>query len=225
MLLHSLVDDPFYGYGGILIPLSLLPIALLERDGATVLRKLSPGRLKFQPAFAIWPLALAASAILIVLPSGRALIEVNLGAVSQTRAELSLYEWPRYGLPDVLRRTGVADLKPALAHYTTALALDPANAAANRRLGQIQISLSDLEAACSYLDQAYATAPIQRATVQLLGECRALRGQAAQAAQLWRTIDVSEGQLVARQWWYDTYLAAPDAARNFKQAIEALQNQ
>ena len=228
MLLHGLIDDPFYGYGGILIPLLLIPLALLARDDTAPIDTAPPAQrkriavVKFQPAFAVWAGALVISLIVVVSPSGRAMIEVNQGAESQTRAELSIYQWPRYGLPDVLRQTGIVDLGPAIAHYEAALAINPGDASANRRLGQIELSLGDLETACRHLDQAYASAPHQRATVQLLGECYALQGKGAQAIQLWRTIDVSDGQLLARYWWYDEYLAAHDKADMLKQTIDAL---
>ena len=195
VLLHGLVDDPFYGYGGILIPLLLIPLALLARDDLAVAFNVTPRiRMKFQPALVVWMAALAVSLLTVVSPGGKAMIEANWGATLQTRAELSIYQWPRYGLPDVLRQTGVADMEPAMAHYAAALAIDPNNVAANRRLGQIKLSMGDLEAACLHLDRAYAIAPDQRATVQLLGECYALQGRSAEALQLWRTIDVSDGQ-------------------------------
>ncbi len=229
MLLHGLIDDPFYGYGGILIPLLLIPLALLVRDDTPASIDTAPPTqrrrtafVKLQPAFAVWTATLAVSLMAVVLPSGRAMLETNWGAVAQTRAELSVYQWPRYGLPDVLRRTGVVNLEPALTHYAAALVIDPNNASANRRLGQINLSLGDLEAACRHLEQAYAVAPEQRATVQLLGECYALQGKSAQAIQLWRTIDVSDGQLLARHWWYDAYLVEPDQADMLKQSIDAL---
>jgi O-antigen ligase len=228
ILLHGLVDDSFYGYGGILIPLLLIPLALLVRDDAPVSPEAAPPiqrsrlAIRIQPAFVVWGAALVATFMAINTPGGRSIIETNLGANAQTQAELSVYQWPRYGLPDVLRQSGVVDLGPASAHYTAALAIDPNNASANRRLGQIQLSLGDLETACQHLERAYAAAPDQRATAQLLGECYALHDKPAQAVQLWRTIDVSEGQLIARQWWYGDYLAARDQAERLKQASDAL---
>ena len=54
-----------------------------------------------------------------------------------------------------------------------------------------------------HLEAAYASAPGQRATRQLLGEAYALEGEIEQAATLWRTVDVSQGQLRLRRRWYD----------------------
>ena len=38
---------------------------------------------------------------------------------------------------------------------------------------------------------------------RLLGELYAADGDIARAAELWRTVDLSAGQLDGRRWWYD----------------------
>jgi hypothetical protein len=37
-----------------------------------------------------------------------------------------------------------------------------------------------------------------------LGECRAVAGDVAGAAELWRTLALTEGQLAIRRFWYDS---------------------
>jgi hypothetical protein len=37
----------------------------------------------------------------------------------------------------------------------------------------------------------------------LLGEAYAIAGEVARAAGIWRTIDLGEGQLPLRAWWYE----------------------
>ena len=101
-----------------------------------------------------------------------------------------------------MRRSPDVNLAPAIARYRAALALDPDNVTANRRLGQIELSLGQYPAARRHLEAAYTAAPNQRATRQLLGASYALEGETERAAALWRTIDVSQGQLELRQWWY-----------------------
>ena len=215
ILIHTLFDDPFYGYGGPLLPLLFVPLGILNRRAAG-----SPARA--QPALAVWALALSGVVITLVLPAGRALLETNLGAIDQTRAELSVYHWPEVELQDVLRETGGVELGTAIGHYQAALALDAASAAANRRLGQIELARGQFDAACKHVQQAYASAA-QRATSQLLGECYAVRGEIDRAVAVWRTIDLGQGQLYAREWWYGTHLAAPDRAQALKQAAAMLQ--
>lgn len=215
VLIHMLFDDPFYGYSGPLLSLLFIPLGVSHRSSSA-----APSKIK-SPALAVWAIGLIALVIMIILPQGRAAIEVNLGALDQTRAELSVYHWPEVGLQDVLRETGGVELGSAIGHYQAALALDATSAAANRRLGQIELARGQFDTACAHLQRANATAE-QRATRQLLGECYALRGEVAQAVALWRTIDLSQGQLDARYWWYDSYLKDNLKAQQIQRSIRQL---
>lgn len=215
MALHGVVDIPLYGGRGMM--LALLPLALLARgpDG-------EPVRLPRRPNWALAAaggLALAA-ALLALTPAGRAIVQANLGALAQTRAELALYRWPEWPLQDELRRTGAVDLAPIVARYQVALAENPANAAANRRLGQIELSLGQYAAARRHLEAAYAADPGHRGGRQLLAESYAIDGDLERAAALLATIDTSIGQLDARVWWYD-HIGEPQRAVWLRQAAEA----
>jgi tetratricopeptide (TPR) repeat protein len=97
-----------------------------------------------------WPGLALAGLLVAALPAGRARrLVANLGAVEQGRAELSLYSWPEWRLQDEVRRA--AGPGPAVARYEQALALDADDFSANRRMGQIALSLGDYEAALAYL--------------------------------------------------------------------------
>ena len=199
ILVHGLVDDPLYASRG--VAFLFLPLAVIAREDLQVGPHPVPERRK-----GIAGLALAATAVLALalLPRARAAFQANLGALVQTRAELSVYRWPEWPIQDALRRSPEVDLEPAIARYRAALALDPTNAAANRRLGQIELSRGEYEAARRHLEAAYAAAPEQRATRQLLGEVYAIGGQPTEAAALWGTLDLTAGQLPIRAWWYDS---------------------
>ena len=222
ILLHSLVDDPFYGYGGVGLPLVFIPLGLLVRQPEQAAAQVAPQRKKLQPALVLWALAAIALALAIVTPAGRAQLEENLGAIDQTRAELSVYDWPTVPLQDALRRSDVAGSADAVAHYQLALQLNPSNVAANRRLGQIELAHDTYDAACLHLATAYAGNQQQRATRQLLGECKALADRTDEAVALWRTIDLGEEQLAIRQDWYDEYLHDHARAEKLKLAARAL---
>ena len=196
VLVHGLVDAGLYASR--LAPLLFLPIGAAwaasgrgRRAGLEVRSRRLLG--------ALAPLAVVA--ILFAGPGSRAAWQANLGAVAQTRAELFLYTWPEWSIQDALRRSPVVDLAPAIARYQAALALDPANATANRRLGQIALSRGDRARARQWLEAAYARQPHHPATPLLLGEVYALDGEPAQAAALWRTLDLGMGQLDGRRWW------------------------
>jgi putative inorganic carbon (HCO3(-)) transporter len=168
------------------------------------------------------PLALVATAFLVLalLPAVRAALQANLAAVAQTRAELSRYEWPSWPIQDALRRSADVDLGPAVVRYRAALSLDPNNVTANRRLGQIELSQGQYDAARAHLEAAFKAAPGQRATRQLLGELYAIGGDIPRAAGLWRTIDLSLNQLDLRVWWYN-HLAERDRAALITAAARA----
>jgi hypothetical protein len=174
----------------------------------------SPGRLWVPVALAM---ALVLVLVVLVLPGGQAALQANLGAVAQTRAELGAYEWPRWPIQDELRRSPQVDLGPALARYQAALARNPANTTANRRLGQIELSRGDYEGARRHLEAAYETAPGQRVTRQLLGESYAIAGDTGRAAELWQPLELSEGQLEIRAWWYE-HIGEPGRAADVRRA-------
>lgn len=224
ILIHGLFDDAFYGYGGAAIPLLLLPIALATR--ASEAQKPSfvePARvIRFQPAPAIWTVAAVILIAMSLTPGGQSVIEANLGAVAQTRAELSVYRWPEVPIQDVLRESEGVNLSAAVQHYDRAVMLDSMNVMANRRLGQIELARKEYISACSHLQKAYDTQPDQRATRQLLGECFALDGDVERAAQLWREIDLTQGQITGRLWWYGNHLGLPDQARRIQQVADLL---
>jgi O-antigen ligase len=224
VLIHGLFDDAFYGYGGATIPLLLIPIALATRTPESQEMSLTgtARASRFRPAVALWAVAVIVSFAMILTPGGHAAIEANLGAVAQTRAELSVYRWPEVPIQDVLREPEGVNLSAAIEHYDRAMILDSTNATANRRLGQIELARREYGLACDHLQQAFAARPDQRATRQLLGECFALEGESDRAAQLWRDIDLTEGQITGRLWWYGTYLGSLDQARRIKQAADLL---
>jgi hypothetical protein len=198
ILIHGLVDDPFYGSRGVV--LLFVPLAVLAREDL----KSSPVPAGSRRALAA-VLALGATFLLAaaLLPPVRAAFLANLGALAQTGAELSVYRWPEWPVQDALRRSPGVELGPAIARYRAALALNPANAAANRRLGQIELSRGEYEAARAHLEAAYATAPDQRATRQLLGESYAIAGDPGRAAGLWQGLDLEQGQISLRVWWHE----------------------
>ena len=175
----------------------------------------------FRPTPVFWSAAAILTLVVVCIPNLRAVFQANLGALIQTRAELAVYRWPDWPIQDALRRSPEVKLDSAIGHYQAALILDPANVIANRRLGQIELSRGQYESARYHLEAAYKAAPAQRATRQLLGECYAVAGELEHAAALWRTVDVSQGQLSARQWWYE-HLGEQAYATQVAQATAAV---
>jgi len=218
MLIHGMVDDALWGYFAIMLPITFVPLALLARvDDRSVL----PARRTFQPALGLWFAAIAIGIIAFVAPVGRAMMEANLAALEQARAELSVYRWPDIPLQDVLRQKNQGTTAQLEERYRGVLDTDPNNVTALWRLGQINLAQADFSEACRHLSAAYAAAPQHRAVRQLLGECLALTGAPSKAAILWHSIDVSQGQLPIRYWWYSEYLHDEARAQALQAAIEA----
>lgn len=219
LLVHGLVDAGLYAAQT--APLLFAPIGAAWAAGGGV----HGAGLEARSRRLVGALApLAAVALLFAWPGSRAAWQANLGVVAQTQAELFLYTWPEWPIQDALRRSPVVDLAPAIARYQAALAVDGANATANRRLGQIALSQGDRAQARRWLEAAYARQPEHQATRLLLGEVYALDGEPAQAVALWRTLDLSMGQLDGRRWWINATGAPADVAA-FDAAVTQLRGQ
>jgi hypothetical protein len=216
VLTHGVVDDPFYGYGGVTAALLFIPFGLLARQSAALVA------LRVKRVWVWGTVAVGLVASVAALPAGAAILVGNLGTLLQTQIELSRYHWPEVDIQDIVRRQHSEELGPVVAQYEMALQLDPANATANRRLGQIELSLGHYDAACQYLQAAFNVRPEQRATRQLLGECYAQSGDAERAAALWRTLDLATDQLSLRLWWYEEYLGDYGRAQRIQHGLDVL---
>lgn len=192
VLLHGLIDDPLYSGRGVLlvfIPLAFGASLPIER----------PTRRRRPLALPVVLLVLLFLALL-----GRdpllSLAFSNLGAVHHSQAELSVYSWPEWPIQDAVRRE--VDLSQPVAGFERALALNPRNATANRRLGMIELSLGEYEAALQHLEAAYAVEPESMTTRQLYGEALIVNGRVDEGRALWAGVSNAQRQLDIRAWWY-----------------------
>jgi tetratricopeptide (TPR) repeat protein len=140
----------------------------------------------------------------------------NLGALHQSKAELGIYSWPEWPIQDDVRRT--IDLDLPIAHYNRSLELNPENATANRRLGQIELSRGNYESAVSLLAAARSSEPGNATTSQLLAEALIVTGQEDQGQVLWSDARNAQGQLGARIWWYE-HIGEAHRAERLKKAV------
>lgn len=218
LLLHGLVDTGSY----------IGPLALAQFIPLGFVLSLAPAPAGLVPppsrprAARRVPLPLAGLALLLLLwlPPVRSRLDSNLGAVDQTVTELSLYRMAKWPVQDVVRRLAWVRLESAIARYERAIAIDPRNASAHRRLGQIELSRGAYERAHTHLLASYAVAPWHTGTRRLLGESYIVAGDVAQATALWSTVRVTEGQLRLRQGWYQHIGETAIAARIARAAQE-----
>ncbi|MFN2291509.1 MAG: O-antigen ligase family protein [Anaerolineae bacterium] len=207
LLLHGLVDDPLYSGRGVL--LFFVPLAF----AASV-----PIR---RPARRRRPLALPAALLVLLLLAllGRdpllSLAFSNLGAIHQSQAELSVYAWPEWPVQDEVRRT--VNLSEPVAEFERALAFNPRNGTANRRLGMIDLALGRYPAALQHLEAAYAVESKSMTTRQLFGEALIVNGRVEEGRALWEDVSNDENQLGIRAWWYG-YIGETERAEWIEQA-------
>ena len=211
MLVQGLIDDPIYSSRAVVI--FFLPLAF----GVPILRAAAAPSRRWQARTVL----IAAGLILIVAVFWwRPLysrFSSNLAAVRQSRAELGVYNWPEWPIQDAVRRE--VELSSAIAGYEKALELHSDNTSANRRLGQIELSLGQYDEALYHLQKAYLAAPWDNATRQLLGEAYIVTGDVQAGRELWQSVDNSISQLEIRQYWYD-YLGEDPPLTWMRQAAE-----
>ena len=182
-----------------------------ERDGPPTGMSARPGLWLLVAAVGIVPVLLVWG--VNALSSIQAAWEANRGATIQARVELTDYANADWAFQDAIRRERAGALFAVEQSYRSALLLYPAQETAHRRLGQIALSLGDVERAAGFLQEAHRLNPGNRASAQLLGEVRALQGDAAAAAALWEPLAMTHNQLETRLNWYRALGATEELAK------------
>jgi tetratricopeptide (TPR) repeat protein len=192
ILLHGTVDTALYGRGVLFlfVPMAFAVLTAQEKEQGVKLRRV------------LSLVVIGVPLCLALLWPGRSLSLAysNLGSVHQSQVELSLYSWPEWPIQDEVRRS--VDLSRSVTEFEQALALNPRNATANRRLGMIELSLGLYEDALAHLEAAYETEPNVTTTRQLLGEALIVNGRLEEGQAIWSGAHKVQGQLDARVYWY-----------------------
>ncbi len=167
--IHGLTDAPQLAGSGWTMPMLFAILGLTVAVGRPALLKgednekvdeglVSPYRR------GLWvKVGVIAGLLIIVAIFWRSLLStwyVNMGAIHQTRADLA---------SDLGDSTREAEIRLAVDDFAHALNLNPAQAAANRRLGLIALDRENFETAVAYLEQAYPQEPGNQATLKALG--------------------------------------------------------
>jgi len=194
LVVHGLVDDAVYGTR--MVVLMFVPFAF----AVPVLIKARTPTSKEQVRAVLIGVGILALILIFTWRPVLSLVNSNLAAVQQGKAELGVYKWPDWPVQDAVRRE--VDLVPAVNSYERALSLNPGNASANRRLGQIELSTGEYEDALRHLKVAYAQAPWDNATRIMLGEAYLANGRVDDGAAFWSLANNDQGQLDLRTAWY-----------------------
>jgi len=199
ILLHGMVDDIVYGSRGVIllfVPFGL--VAAAWRATAAQRRAQRSWRMAWAPALGLL-LALG----LVVFWWWRPLAgqwHACLGAIAQTRIELSAYDPYHFSDPtlDQVRRT--VDLAPAIRHYEAALAWDPGNVTARQRLGGILLSRGQYDRAFEHLQRLWDDGHRDAVTRLLLGDALVAMGQVDVAVQVVRGLRWAKSRLEGQAW-------------------------
>jgi len=210
ILLHGTVDTALYGRGVLFL---FVPMAFAVQTAQQEKHQIRQRRVLSLVVIGL-PLGLA------LLWPGRilSLAYSNLGSVHQSQEELSLYSWPEWPIQDAVRRK--VDLSRPMSEFEKALAWNPRNATANRRLGMIELSLGRYEDALAHLETAYAAEPNVTTTRQLLGEALIVNGRIEEGQALWSDANKEQGQLDARVHWYQ-HIGETERAAWIRQAANS----
>jgi tetratricopeptide (TPR) repeat protein len=193
VVLHGTVDTALYGRGVLFlfVPLAFAVPTVFQEEH----------QIQWHRALSLIVLGIPICLALLWPQKSLSLVHSSLGSVYQSQAELSLYSWPEWPLQDEVRRQ--VDMSRSVSEFEKALALDPQNATANRRLGMIELSLGEYRDALVHLRAAYAAEPHVTTTRQLLGEALIVNGRVEEGKALWADVNREQGQLDARIFWYE----------------------
>jgi O-antigen ligase len=211
VLLHGLIDDALYSSR--FVVLFFVPFAF----SVPVLSKLQGWHRQWFYRSSLVVLGVALLLVLIFWKPLNSIALANMAAIQQSQAELSIYSWPEWKLQDEVRRQ--VDLENSISLYEQALIIDTKNTAANRRLGQIALSMGWYDLARTLLVTAYQQRPWDNAIRQMLGEALIINGQQTEGEILWASVNNEQDQLEIRRFWYD-YINEPEFSAFIQRAIE-----
>ena len=178
------------------------------------------GAIKLSPAFLIAGAALVTALVGAAIALRNPILSAwyaNLGAVQQTRLELTRFDPDNSGgfMLDDVRQASAGELLPALQSFNQALALNPANRTALQRRAGLALSWGDYSSALADATVLWQAGYRDDASRLLLGDALVANGQLELAAQAVQDLTWAEprlrGQAWSRYWEKQDYRRAADA--------------
>lgn len=211
LLLHGLVDDTLSASRG--LPALFLPVGVSVAAARLSGSPLTVGHRRWIGSAGLGIIALLALAATADGWSAR--WHATLGAIAQAKAELTVYDQRSFDAPtlDEVRRR--VDLSAAERHFKLALAADPAQVTAARRLTLIALARRQYEDAFATILPAWSSGHHDRTTRLVLGDAMVATGRREDAVGLLRGDDAAAARLKSEGWyryWRDgDYARAADA--------------
>lgn len=209
---HGLVDVVFY------VERTLPVVGLLVGFAALTTRLPAPQA--NSPAPVRRPVWLFACMVIVLL--GMSLIGrrplaaawyANLGALEQTRQELSRYDPAHFDNPTLDQVRRATDLSLAQANFQKALSDQPGNRTALDRLSMIALARGEYSQALDWTQQAWEAGRRDEVTRLLYGDALVANGQPEQAALVVQGLTWAEGRLLLQGGY--RYMPAQDYRRAF----------
>jgi O-antigen ligase len=224
---HGLTDAPQFAGSGWTMPMLFGLLGLSVALGSQVLQQKKSWEVERKALIWNRPTLVTAGILVAIVAVGvigfwRPLLSawyVNLGALDQTRADLTP------NLDDSIREDW---MQRAVAHFNEALTLEPLQPAANRRLGLLAFNREDYDTAIVYLKLAHQQETANQATIKALGYAYMWTGQLDEAEKLLRQIDnpwllIYELKQWSGHWQGMGQPALADYAATVAQRLAALQ--
>ncbi len=212
VLTHGMIDDPFHG-DVIFLPALFVPFALLLRSAAPPPPIATRLRAVARASARVFGGLAALAAVAWLFSGARSGAYASVGALRQAQIELGVYRNgmnERWGLQDAARLSLRGPMNEPMSYYAQALALNPANSSASRRLGQIELTFGLYDSAFKHLAAAYQGDVSNHTTRLLAGEAFAVAGDDAQrlemAAEAWRGVPDARSRLSGRLAWYASFI-------------------
>ncbi|MBP1692697.1 MAG: hypothetical protein H6Q37_580 [Chloroflexi bacterium] len=203
--LHGLVDVVFYVTRTLPVIGLLFGYAWYLNEGHALSRKeqASTSRLS------AWSITVLAFSGLIVIGLvgmffHRQLLGLgyaNLGAIQQTRAELTRYTPEHFDTYTLDQARRDSNLVPALASFARALRFDPYNRTALQRRAEIALSLGDYTAALNDTQRLWQAGYRDVVTRLLYGDALVADGQSAAAAEIVQGLTWAKSRLLGQAWY------------------------
>jgi len=206
IVVSGLLSDAVYGSRGIL--LLFVPFGLVMTAGgqSSEVRSQSPeargwgsvvgGRLAAGVAF----MALVVAVVIWQRPIAAAWY-ADLGALEQSRVELSAYDPDHFDNPTLDQVRQRANLDRAIALLERAVQIDPANPTARQRLAAIELSRGQYASALYEIQAAWDAGYHDEVTRKLLGDAYVANGRVQEAAQLVQGLSWADGRLAGQAWY------------------------
>jgi hypothetical protein len=122
----------------------------------------------------------------------------DLGALEQSRVELSAYDPNHFDSPTLDQVRQHANLDRAIALLEQAAQIDPANPTARQRLAAIELSRGQYASALNEIQAAWEAGYQDQVTRKLLGDAYVANGRPKEAAQLVKGLSWADGRLTGQ---------------------------